>query len=46
MTAELAATIDAAWDDRDQLTHHTTGPVRESVEIAIRHLDEGTLRIA
>ena len=46
MTAELAATIDAAWEQRDQLTHHTTGPVRESVEIAIRHLDEGTLRIA
>ena len=46
MTAELAATIDAAWDDRDQLTHHTTGSVREAVEIAIRHLDEGTLRIA
>jgi 2,3,4,5-tetrahydropyridine-2-carboxylate N-succinyltransferase len=46
MTADLSATIDAAWDDRDQLTHHTTGPAREAVEIAIRHLDEGTLRIA
>ena len=46
MTADLAATIDAAWDDRDQLSHHSTGPAREAVEIAIRHLDEGTLRIA
>jgi len=46
MTADLAATIDAAWETRDQLHHATTGPVREAVEIAIRHLDEGRLRIA
>ncbi|WP_298692726.1 2,3,4,5-tetrahydropyridine-2,6-dicarboxylate N-succinyltransferase [uncultured Sphingomonas sp.] len=46
MTADLAATIDAAWEQRDQLSHHSTGPAREAVEIAIRHLDEGTLRIA
>ena len=46
MTADLAATIDDAWENRAQLDHHATGPVREAVEIAIRHLDEGTLRIA
>ncbi len=46
MTPDLAATIDAAWEQRDQLSHHSTGPAREAVEIAIRHLDEGTLRIA
>ena len=43
---DLAATIDDAWENRAQLDHHTSGPVREAVEIAIRHLDEGTLRIA
>jgi 2,3,4,5-tetrahydropyridine-2-carboxylate N-succinyltransferase len=46
MTADLAATIDDAWENRAQLDHHATGPTREAVEIAIRHLDEGTLRIA
>ena len=46
MTADLASTIDAAWETRDQLDHQTAGPVREAVEIAIRHLDEGSLRIA
>ncbi len=46
MTADLATTIDAAWETRDQLDHQTSGPIREAVEIAIRHLDEGTLRIA
>ena len=46
MTAELATTIDQAWESRDSLSHQTSGPVREAVEIAIRHLDEGTLRIA
>ena len=46
MTADLAATIDQAWEDRATLDHQTTGPVREAVEIAIRHLDEGSYRIA
>jgi 2,3,4,5-tetrahydropyridine-2-carboxylate N-succinyltransferase len=46
MTAELAATIDQAWDERDTLDHHVEGPVRSAVETAIRGLDDGTYRVA
>ena len=46
MTADLAATIDAAWDARDGLGFATTGAVREAVETAILGLDSGTYRVA
>jgi len=46
MTADLAATIDAAWDARDTLGFSTTGAVREAVDDAIAGLDAGTFRVA
>ncbi|HEY0314978.1 MAG TPA: 2,3,4,5-tetrahydropyridine-2,6-dicarboxylate N-succinyltransferase [Sphingomonas sp.] len=46
MTADLAATIDAAWEARDTLDHRTEGSIRSAVETAIRGLDDGTYRVA
>ena len=46
MTADLAATIDDAWDARDTLDHQTEGAIRSAVETAIRGLDDGTYRVA
>jgi 2,3,4,5-tetrahydropyridine-2-carboxylate N-succinyltransferase len=45
-TAELAATIDRAFEERDTLGPHTGGAVRMAVEAAIAGLDDGTLRVA
>ena len=45
-TAELQATIDAAWEAREQVTAATKGAVREAVEAALAGLDEGRLRVA
>ena len=43
MTADLAATIDAAWEDaRPAQPPRRTGPVREAVETALAMLDDGT----
>jgi 2,3,4,5-tetrahydropyridine-2-carboxylate N-succinyltransferase len=44
--ADLAATIDAAWEDRERLTASTRGAVREAVEAALDGLDGGELRVA
>lgn len=46
MTADLAATIDQAWEARDGLGFSTTGAVRDAVEDAIAGLDTGTYRVA
>ena len=46
MTAELQASIDRAWESRDQIGSATTGEVRQAVEKALDLLDEGTLRVA
>lgn len=46
MTADLQATIDAAWDARDTLGLTTTGAVREAVDTAIAGLDDGRFRVA
>ena len=45
-TTQLAAIIDAAWDDRAALNADTRGPVREAVEAAINALDAGHQRVA
>jgi len=45
-TAEIEATIDAAWEDRDQIGFTTTGPVRDAVDQALELLDSGALRVA
>ncbi len=44
--AELQATIDTAWDDRDGIGAATQGPVREAVDAALDLLDRGELRVA
>ena len=46
MTADLARTIDEAWEARDSLGFATTGAVREAVEAAILGLDSGHYRVA
>jgi 2,3,4,5-tetrahydropyridine-2,6-dicarboxylate N-succinyltransferase len=43
---DLKAVIEAAWDDREAITHATTGPVREAVLETLERLDAGTLRVA
>jgi 2,3,4,5-tetrahydropyridine-2-carboxylate N-succinyltransferase len=42
----LAATIEKAWEEREQITAGTTGPVREAVEAALCLLDDGRVRVA
>jgi len=42
----LAATIDAAWEDRASLNTTTKGEVRDAVETAIDALDGGAQRVA
>lgn len=46
MTAELSATIDAAWDNRAELGLTTGGEVRVAVDRALAMLDAGTARVA
>jgi 2,3,4,5-tetrahydropyridine-2,6-dicarboxylate N-succinyltransferase len=46
MSADLAATIDAAWDVRDTIGTATTGAVRDAVATALAGLDDGSLRVA
>ncbi|RYZ05304.1 MAG: 2,3,4,5-tetrahydropyridine-2,6-dicarboxylate N-succinyltransferase [Alphaproteobacteria bacterium] len=45
-TQALAATIDAAWEDRTSLSVDTRGNVRDAVEAALAALDSGALRVA
>ncbi len=44
--ADLQATIDAAWEDRDNIGLDTKGPVREAVGAALNLLDAGKARVA
>jgi 2,3,4,5-tetrahydropyridine-2,6-dicarboxylate N-succinyltransferase len=44
--ADLARTIEAAWEDRSNVNAATTGAVREAVESAIELLDSGQARVA
>src|SRR6266851_3270237 len=44
--ADLAATIDAAWEARDQVSPHTKGAWRDAVMAALDGLDDGKLRVA
>ena len=42
----LAAVIDAAWEERAEISLATTGGVRDAVEAALAGLDSGALRVA
>jgi 2,3,4,5-tetrahydropyridine-2-carboxylate N-succinyltransferase len=44
--ADLAATIDAAWEARGEVTTATKGNVRDAVEAALDLLDGGSVRVA
>jgi 2,3,4,5-tetrahydropyridine-2,6-dicarboxylate N-succinyltransferase len=44
--ADLAATVDAAWEAREKVTPATAGPWREAVEAALDGLDSGEFRVA
>jgi 2,3,4,5-tetrahydropyridine-2,6-dicarboxylate N-succinyltransferase len=44
--ADLQRVIEAAWEDREAITHATTGAVREAVLETIERLDAGALRVA
>ena len=46
MSADLQATIEAAFEDRDSISTTTTGAVREAVEQALAMLDNGSARVA
>jgi 2,3,4,5-tetrahydropyridine-2,6-dicarboxylate N-succinyltransferase len=46
MSADLAATIDAAWEDRASLSPATKGAVRDAVNQALAQLDSGAARVA
>src|SRR3546814_4510222 len=43
---DLIATIDAAWEDRANVTLSTQGPVRQAVDKALSLLDSGEARVA
>src|SRR3954449_5666573 len=43
---DLAATIDAAWEGREQVSPATKGDWRDAVEAALEGMDEGKLRVA
>ena len=45
-TADLQATIDDAWEDRDNIGIGTTGAVRDAVDGALNLLDAGEARVA
>jgi 2,3,4,5-tetrahydropyridine-2-carboxylate N-succinyltransferase len=42
----LAATIDAAWERRDEVSERTKGDIRDAVEAALDLLDRGQARVA
>lgn len=44
--AQLETAIEAAWDDRDNITPATTGEAREAIEDTLNALDSGSLRVA
>ena len=46
MMSDLAKTIDAAWEDRANVSAATKGAVREAVETVIGQLDDGKARVA
>ncbi|MBA3729358.1 MAG: 2,3,4,5-tetrahydropyridine-2,6-dicarboxylate N-succinyltransferase [Sphingomonas sp.] len=46
MTEQLATTIDAAWEARDNVSIDTRGEIRDAVEAALGLLDSGEARVA
>jgi 2,3,4,5-tetrahydropyridine-2-carboxylate N-succinyltransferase len=44
--AAIKTTIEAAWEDRANVSTGTQGSIRKAVETALAHLDDGSLRVA
>ena len=44
--SDLQTTIEAAWEDRDNVNLETTGAVRDAVQAALNALDDGSMRVA
>ncbi|THD55147.1 MAG: 2,3,4,5-tetrahydropyridine-2,6-dicarboxylate N-succinyltransferase, partial [Phenylobacterium sp.] len=44
--SDLRRVIEAAWEDRESVSHATKGPIRDAVLETIERLDAGTLRVA
>ncbi|MYD42504.1 MAG: 2,3,4,5-tetrahydropyridine-2,6-dicarboxylate N-succinyltransferase [Gammaproteobacteria bacterium] len=42
----LERAITEAWEQREELSVHTTGPIREAVQAALAALDAGEIRVA
>ena len=45
-TQNLQATIDAAFDNRDEVNLQTTGEIRDAVNEALNLMDKGEARVA
>jgi 2,3,4,5-tetrahydropyridine-2-carboxylate N-succinyltransferase len=45
-TAELANTIEEAWNNREEISSSTKGPIRDAVEAALDALDSGQVRVS
>jgi len=45
-TSSLQASIDAAWDKRDEIGPDTHGDVRDAIEHTLDQLDKGVFRVA
>lgn len=46
MTSSLQTAIEAAWENRDDISSSTRGEVRDAVDQTLNDLDGGTLRVA
>jgi 2,3,4,5-tetrahydropyridine-2,6-dicarboxylate N-succinyltransferase len=46
MSSDLISVIDAAWEDRANVSFATTGAVRDAVNTALEQLDSGEARVA
>ncbi len=46
MTSSLQTAIEAAWENRDDISSSTRGEVRDAVDQTLSDLDGGTLRVA
>ncbi len=44
--ADMEATINAAWESRDNITIATDGPARNAVVMAMKMMDKGQVRVA
>ena len=44
--SKLKLKIEDAWNDRENISTHTKGETRESIESALNLLDSGEVRVA